>query len=419
MPSIVDIVHGDTGSPTKSRRWRLSRVGGPSLDESMTLNENNVRDGELLFLTSKHPPAPEWVALDPCDAVAVLADTAGAQAVRIIGIASCLYAASCGATALVWSGIVNHTAGHVVTAAAIAASAAVGAVVTQRAHAEAMPSVALSVTAVAFTMAAGFLAVPAGVLAANFLLAAAAGLAMSIVLLRITGCGTAVLTAVATFAAMAAVAAGSEIWMPARTIGVAVSTLSLAGLGAAARMSIALAGLAPTTPGSGDRGDDESDLIDVGDARAVLGHQVLTGLVIGLSCSATLGTVLVAAGGLHDGTFWPGLAAFTAVVGLALLMRTATYADVHRAIALGSAGMISATAALAVVVVSAAEHAIWVSVLATAVGAASLGSVFGATVNPLGRRAIERLEYVALAAVVPLACWVGDLYGLVRGMSLT
>jgi hypothetical protein len=47
-----------------------------------------------------------------------------------------------------------------------------------------------------------------------------------------------------------------------------------------------------------------------------------------------------------------------------------------------------------------------------------LSGVFGATVNPLARRTVEVLEYLALAAVVPLACWVGGLYGLIRGVSL-
>jgi hypothetical protein len=47
-----------------------------------------------------------------------------------------------------------------------------------------------------------------------------------------------------------------------------------------------------------------------------------------------------------------------------------------------------------------------------------LGAGFGATVNPLVRRTVEVSEYLALAAVVPLACWVGGLYGLIRGVSL-
>ena len=30
----------------------------------------------------------------------------------------------------------------------------------------------------------------------------------------------------------------------------------------------------------------------------------------------------------------------------------------------------------------------------------------------------EVLEYLALTAVVPLACWAGGLYDLIRGLSL-
>jgi hypothetical protein len=33
-------------------------------------------------------------------------------------------------------------------------------------------------------------------------------------------------------------------------------------------------------------------------------------------------------------------------------------------------------------------------------------------------RALERLEYAALVAVVPLACWVCGVYAMVRGMHL-
>jgi hypothetical protein len=38
--------------------------------------------------------------------------------------------------------------------------------------------------------------------------------------------------------------------------------------------------------------------------------------------------------------------------------------------------------------------------------------------NPLAHRAVEVLEYLALAAVVPLACWVSGLFASVRGLSL-
>jgi hypothetical protein len=39
--------------------------------------------------------------------------------------------------------------------------------------------------------------------------------------------------------------------------------------------------------------------------------------------------------------------------------------------------------------------------------------------SPFARRAIEVVDYLALAAIVPLACWVGGLFGFVRGLSLT
>jgi hypothetical protein len=72
----------------------------------------------------------------------------------------------------------------------------------------------------------------------------------------------------------------------------------------------------------------------------------------------------------------------------------------------------------AMVVIAAPERAYWVCLLAIAIGLCALGSALGGTSNPLAHRTIEVLEYLALAAVIPLACWVGGLYGLVRGLSL-
>jgi hypothetical protein len=43
----------------------------------------------------------------------------------------------------------------------------------------------------------------------------------------------------------------------------------------------------------------------------------------------------------------------------------------------------------------------------------------GERLSPFVRRGIEVVDYLALAAVVPLACWVGGLFGFVRGLSLT
>ena len=166
IPSIVDIAWRDSLWPADAaaRGWRLSHVGGPSLDESMTLSENDVRDGALLVLGTTDIPTPEPLVAELCETVAnVTARTGdGDRAARIIGGAACLWSTAAGAVALVWSGVVSGAAGHTVTAAVIAAFTALAAVVLCRARSDRLPSCLLSITAVIFTAAVGFLAVPSG-----------------------------------------------------------------------------------------------------------------------------------------------------------------------------------------------------------------------------------------------------------------
>jgi len=69
-------------------------------------------------------------------------------------------------------------------------------------------------------------------------------------------------------------------------------------------------------------------------------------------------------------------------------------------------------------VVSTPGQVNWVCLVSTALGVSVLSGGLSATANPVARRAVELLEYLALAAVVPLACWAGGLYGLIRGLSL-
>jgi hypothetical protein len=40
------------------------------------------------------------------------------------------------------------------------------------------------------------------------------------------------------------------------------------------------------------------------------------------------------------------------------------------------------------------------------------------TFSPIGRRSVDLLEYLALAVIVPLACWICGVYSTVRGMNL-
>jgi hypothetical protein len=101
-----------------------------------------------------------------------------------------------------------------------------------------------------------------------------------------------------------------------------------------------------------------------------------------------------------------------------MVLRARTHIDMRRRTALVVGGMAASAAGLILVVVSAPGQGSWVCLLVTAVGLSMLGAALGATVNPLAGRAVDVLEYLALASVVPLACWVVGLYGLIRGLSL-
>ena len=127
MPSIVDLVQRGGVAVDEGRQWQLSRVGQEWLDSAASLHDNAIRDGELLLLTTTATPAPEWVEDNPWHVVIDTADT-GPAPTRVTATAACLCTAVLGATALVWSGIVTHATGHVLTGGTIASAAAIGAV---------------------------------------------------------------------------------------------------------------------------------------------------------------------------------------------------------------------------------------------------------------------------------------------------
>jgi hypothetical protein len=109
---------------------------------------------------------------------------------------------------------------------------------------------------------------------------------------------------------------------------------------------------------------------------------------------------------------------FIAVVALALLLRVRTHVDAVRRSALASAAMLCAIAGLASAAITAPSHAQLISALTAIIGAASLGCLVRPTVNPLLQRTVEVVEYLALAAVLPMACWAAGVYEWARGVNL-
>jgi type VII secretion integral membrane protein EccD len=392
LPAIVAMVDPTAGPDRVVDDWRLDRLSGAPVDDSMTLAENDVHDGELVILTSRHAPPLGLVQWDPCRTVAVADPPTGS--IPSVGPAACVVAAIAASVALAWSGAGAHGWNHVVVAAAATCAAAIMAVADGRGTALRFAAVCLAVTT-------GFLVVPANPSAASAFLAAAAGFSMSLLMSRSRTSAT--LVATATLCGLIAVATVAPVigtlFTPA--VGATLATASLGLLAIAPRVAMLAAKLRP------DEHPDDCE------QRATFAHVTLTGLVIGCACGVAIGALVVALGGSRPGS--PAGIGFTAVVGLGLSLRGRTYADQPRRVAVIVGGSCCLTSAFAMVIAAAPAYAAWTSAGVVAVG---LGAVRRHEIGPGMVRAVELLEYAALAVVLPLAFWVSGVYTVVRGSHL-
>jgi type VII secretion integral membrane protein EccD len=380
--------------------WRLDRLSGSSLDESMTLAENGVHDGELLVLVPADAASLGLARWDPCRTVAdarLQTEPRAADARPNTSEVGCALAAILGSSALCAIASGNPPL-HLAIAAIGTCAAAAAAVVMGK-------SAGLGVAAVSLAAATGFLVVPSGPAAANVFLAAVAAFSTSLLLLRWTHRHTATLTATATLSGLVAAATITPVLVavPVAAVGASLAVAALGLLASSARISITLSGLVA------DRHTDECD------ARAVTALTTLTGLVAGCTGGAALGVLLVAVGCHRQDA--PGLAGacFAVVVAAVLFLRVPSHADGARRALLIAGGLTSASAAFAIVVTTAPGQAGWASAVVIAAG---LGAVHRPHVGARALRAVRAIEYGALAAVVPLACWVGGAYAMVRGAAL-
>jgi type VII secretion integral membrane protein EccD len=400
LPQIVDIVQPDAASMT-GLDWRLSRLGQPPIDESETLNDNDVRDGDVLLLTTTEPSVAQWASCDPCHAMA--ADGTAAPAPRVLAAISCVLLCGLGAAVLVWPAAGVATTGRLVVATSLAIAAVAGTIAATRLHTDTGICVALSLIAVLYAGGVGVLTVRSGTAVSGLLLASAAVFAASILVLRVTGCGRIYLTATATLSALSVAAAAASVsWgLGLNGCGAMLVALSLSTLAFAPRLSMFLSGTAPDA------------------APAVRQcHQLLTGLVCGSSITAALGVGAVAVAEVRGAGSAPRDISFIAVVALVLLLRVRTHVDSTRRCALTAAAVLCAMAGLAYAAIATPAHVPVIGTLAAAMGAAALSCIVGPTVSPIALRAVEVVEYVALAAVIPMACWVGGIYGWAREVNL-
>ncbi len=425
LPDVVDLVGGrrEVTNDDFTERLRLSRLDGSVLDESLTLHENGVRDGDVLLLTAERIQKTAWHSDDLSQHVVDISASADRDIgwPRAMGAVAFWCSSGIGATTWVWRGPAAPGT-RAVFAAIVAVAATIAAIAASRIDTDPVPTMTLGAAAAVFGAVAGFLVVPGGPTPPNFFLAAAICSAVSAVLVHVAPSGTTFFMAITAFSTMAAiVAAVVALWpAPTATVGAVLAATSLAMMNIAAKLSILVAGLSPRIPSAVDAIDDEESVAaTVGALRAARGHQTVTGLLAGFSLSAALGVALIIAD-RHTENVGSDLA-FTGVVSAALILRAGQQRGAVRSTTVLAAGLISTTAVFTLAFLSAPRHATWVGLIAIALGTGALcltRADFGSRLSPFARRGIEVVDYLALAAVVPLACWVGGLFGFVRGLSL-
>ncbi len=393
LPAIVDMVDGRRTSPLTGWRWRLDLLSGATLRESASLAANGIDDGELLILSRADGPALGQVQVRACQVVAEAdppSDDVGRSLPRALGVTAVV-----GASAALASTAGSGQATVNLVIAVVGTCGAAAAVVVAR-HVT-----AATIAVVALAAASGFLAVPSAPAAPNVFLASAAGSSAALLTMRLSGRASVTLTAVAAVSALTA--AVTLVSMPPPVTGGALVAAALALLGSAPRLAVWGAALGPAHQ---DR--------PVGH-RAATGHVMLTGLVVGAGVGAASGAavVMVAAAGASSMPTH-GAIALTALTAAALLLRTRTHVDPVRRMTLAAAGSVSAAACLRVVFLDYPQYAGWCCAVLVVGGLVASGAPrTGAALS----RTLDRLEYAALAAVVPVACWAGGVYASVGAMS--
>jgi len=213
--------------------------------------------------------------------------------------------------------------------------------------------------------------------------------------------------------AAALVAAVSAVPLPA--IGAGSAVISLMLVEASAPVSIMLAGLSPRT--SVHDAPTPRQL----NTKAIRANTWLTSLVAAFSASAGLGAIGAAgASYFASGSRSLGIM-FATVTGGVLLLRSLAHHDLARSVPLIVSGIATLSVTLVIAAATYPQHALQVAAGLTMLAAATLCLGFVThtiAFSPVVRRSIELLEYLALAVIVPLACWICGLYSAARGLNL-
>jgi type VII secretion integral membrane protein EccD len=411
--------------------WCLAKLGDSPLDPSRTLASLGVVDGDMLQLRrrSENPPPPLYD--DVVDAIAESNPDSfrpwTPETARRIGHIAGALALIGSAVAVLLAGPLspggNALAAAIVSGVAMIAFVAVGAVLTRVYAAPVTGLIVAAAGGLPMAFVCGLYVVPGDPGRWSLLLACVLVMVVSWTCILVIGSGVTVFIAAVTASTLGAFAflVGALLdTQPIAGIAAGAAAAGLVALSWLPRLTIRLAKLPlPTVPGNAEDLKDDGGFPDyaVIERRAGLAHEFMTGMIIGSGVTAAIAAVRAAS----SGTIWGPI--FAVVVTLVMLLRSRTYANGSQAVALLASGIVATIGVMAgwLATSDATGRLLFVCGSLALVGAASLvlGVVFPKQkFSPVLRRFVDIFEAVCIAAVVPLALAVMDLYNTLRHLDL-
>lgn len=442
IPGIVDMIESHSiandfanpAEPHEPTEWVLARIGQSPLSATLSLGEHGVRDGDLLVLQSAATSAPAPLFDDIMHNVAAIEADRYRRwtplSARLMGSTVAVLAITAGAVALLRARAESDSLLGAFAALIVATLLLTAGTVVSRIYLDRAAAVVLCGCALPLAFTAGALMVPGRLGAAGLLLGVVTCGAAAALALRVSGVGLSLFTGVAAAALLVSVAAavGTLTEQPAYAIGAVLAAAALAGLALAPRISMLLAKLPlPPVPAPGSAVDIEEETLEPDavlpsyvslEARAARARQYLTGLVFAMTALTAAGALLAAKIFTDGGIYWPGTILATVCAGV-LMLRGRTYASAEQAVPLIGGG--AAIVLMLLIGAAVTNPGQSVGVFALTVVVVGLALALGViapnqTFSPVLRRSVELLDYAAIAAVVPLVCWVSGLFTMMRGL---
>jgi len=431
LPMLLDMAREATpDGGVRHGGWCLAKLGDNPLDPARTLASLGVVDGELLQLRRRNENPPPPLYDDVVDAIAESDPDSfrpwTKETAQKFGHLAGTLALITAAVALFLSGpITAGDKGSGLAAAITAGVAAIAALATGATIARAYRAASTGVLIAAcgslpMAFVAGFHAVPGVGFNPKMLLASALMMIFAWGGILLIGHGITVFIAAATSGTIVALAFLVATFVDHPLAGVAAATgaVALAALSMLPRLTLQLAKIPPPVVPTNaedlkeDTGFPEFAVIE---RRTAIAHEYLTGMIIGTGVVAALAAIVAASAN----TIWGPI--YGVVVAVVLMMRGRAYANGAQAVALLSTGMFASAGILLGWLISSDEFNRIVFVFGTLLilgaGALVLGVVFpGQRFSPPLRRTVDIIEAVLIAAVVPLALAVMELYSVFRGL---